>query len=90
MLDYYSRGFPKDWGLCECGFILRRHTPEVKRFNEIWWSEYCKHSSRDQLSMPVALNASGVDLNVIDMPYHHDDQGQLLRGDILEQIRHLK
>lgn len=31
--------------------ILRRHTPTVAQFNAVWWSEICRWSRRDQLSL---------------------------------------
>ena len=37
------------------GFIIRRHTPLMERFNEAWWSEICVRGQRDQLSLPVVL-----------------------------------
>ena len=37
------------------GFIIRRHTPLVERFNEAWFSEICVRGQRDQLSLPVGL-----------------------------------
>jgi hypothetical protein len=37
------------------GFIIRRHTPLIERFNEAWWAEICRWGQRDQLSLPVVL-----------------------------------
>lgn len=37
------------------GFIIRRHTPLVARFNEAWFCEVCVFGERDQLSLPVVL-----------------------------------
>jgi TOD1/MUCI70, glycosyltransferase-like domain len=41
--------------LFECGVILRRHNEVVQRFNEIWWSLYCRYPERDQVTFPLAL-----------------------------------
>jgi len=38
-----------------CFLIIRRHTEEVKRLNERWWAEVCRHSSRDQISFPYVF-----------------------------------
>jgi hypothetical protein len=33
--------------------LIRRHSPEMERFNEAWWAELCRWSYRDQVSFPV-------------------------------------
>ena len=63
--NYLRRGFPARTGLVECGVIVRRHTPQVERFNEIWWSEICRGSYQDQLSVMVAARKAGVEINRI-------------------------
>lgn len=62
---YEDKGFAKHKGLCECGIILRRHTPKVEQFNRIWWEEYCRHSRRDQISFPYAVDKAGLRINAI-------------------------
>ena len=53
--EYFRRGFhKKDLGMCF--MIVRRHTDEIARRNERWWSEICRYSVRDQLSFPVAFD----------------------------------
>jgi hypothetical protein len=55
-LEYYrSIGIPEDTKMYMGGFIIRRHTKEVERFNEAWFAEVCRWSQRDQLSLPVIL-----------------------------------
>ena len=57
------------------GFIIRRHTPLVERFNEAWWAEICVHGQRDQLSIPVVikrfpeLKVNRIDLDIKNNPY---------------------
>lgn len=75
---YAQSGWPKDAGLYECGILLRRHTKSVELFNDLWWSEICRWSPQDQLSMPIAVERSGVKLRVIsgsirnnNNPYFH-------------------
>lgn len=57
------------------GFIIRRHTPLVERFNESWWAEICKYGQRDQLSLPVVLRrfpelkVKRIDLDIKNNPY---------------------
>lgn len=59
------KGFPKHKGLYQGGTILRRHTPKIKRFNEMWWAEYCTGCKRDQVSMPYCLEKEGIPVNAI-------------------------
>ena len=55
-LKHYRKiGIPEDTKMYMGGFIIRRHTPLVERFNEAWWAEICRWSQRDQLSLPVIL-----------------------------------
>ena len=49
----HYKGFPRKTGIANCGFIIRRHNERTKRFNEAWWAEITRWSSRDQLSFPV-------------------------------------
>jgi len=48
---------PLHHGLSECGVILRRHTKQIEAFNNAWWSEFCRHSCRDQLSFNFVLRS---------------------------------
>lgn len=52
MRRYHAEGFPRDHGLPGITVLLRRHTPAVTRFNELWWDEIQSGSHRDQLSFP--------------------------------------
>ncbi len=62
---YEDAGYAKKKGCCECGIILRRHTPKVEEFNNAWWSEYCRHSKRDQISFMYAVDKVGIQINMI-------------------------
>jgi hypothetical protein len=57
---YRSTGYPLNNGLNECAVILRRHTAPIARFNDMWWSEYCRYTSRDQISLPYVARVLGV------------------------------
>ena len=57
---YRRMTFPHHTGLWQSGVLLRRNTPAVKRFNEMWWWEIITGSHRDQVSLPVVLTFSGV------------------------------
>ena len=53
MRRYVERGFPRHYGLPECGTILRKKNPNGYLMNE-WWMEILSFSRRDQLSfMPT-------------------------------------
>lgn len=39
--------------LCECGVMIRRHSERMKSFNNMWWSEICRWTERDQVSFPI-------------------------------------
>lgn len=53
--DYAKLGHKEHAGLCECGVIIRRHTPRIAELNEKWWAQYCRYSDRDQISFPLAF-----------------------------------
>ena len=52
---YRKTEWPEKEEMAMGGFIIRRHTPLVERFNEAWWAEICRYGQRDQLSFPVVL-----------------------------------
>jgi len=49
---YRQEGYPVNHGLAETKVVIRRHTDEVKRFNEAWFKQLDKNSIRDQISFP--------------------------------------
>lgn len=53
--DYKEEGMPEQFGLGECGMIIRRNNDIVREFNGRWWAEICKYSWRDQISFPYVL-----------------------------------
>jgi glycosyltransferase involved in cell wall biosynthesis len=55
MVAYAKKDYPRHAGLCECGVIVRRHTPRVAELNEKWWVQYTRYSERDQLSFPTVF-----------------------------------
>lgn len=50
-----KEGFPEHYGMLECNIIARRHTKKMEDLMEDWWTEFCSHSKRDQLSFPYVL-----------------------------------
>lgn len=64
--EYEDNGYGKHKGLAECGIIIRRHTKKVEEFNNAWWSEFCVHSKRDQISFMYAVDKVGIPVNFIE------------------------
>lgn len=85
---YRDEGFGEHRGLCEGGVIIRKHTPKVENFNNIWWSEHCSGSVRDQVSMFYAFDRAGLVPNIIDEHYKVDGQ-RVTRGGLFEYVNHL-
>ena len=54
---------------CGGALIVRRHGEAATRFNEIWWREYARGCSRDQIALPWALKESGIKLLTISDNY---------------------
>ena len=55
IIDEQMETNPKVRGLFECGVLVRRNNEVMRRFNEAWWAEICRYSSRDQLSFPCMI-----------------------------------
>jgi hypothetical protein len=62
---YEKEGMPSEGYLHAAGLILRRHTDEVVRLNELWMDELLKTSVRDQPALAFALWKTGVEPSVI-------------------------
>lgn len=84
---YEDIGFPKDIGMLQGGFIIRRNNERTRRFNEAWWADYCRYSRRDQLSLMPAIDESGVIVNAIDLQWM-ESNGKATFGDIVEMRHH--
>jgi hypothetical protein len=65
---YEKLGYPKQYGLTENGFILRRHTQKVREWGEAWFAEHAIGSKRDQLSGMYAAWRIGLPINRIMGP----------------------
>ena len=48
------------------GFFVRRNTPSVGEFAELWFAHVCRYAARDQLSMMVALHQKPVSLTRVE------------------------
>ena len=52
---YISKGYPKNQGLYELSTFVRKRSEPVLQFEQMWWEQICKYSSRDQVSFPFVL-----------------------------------
>ncbi len=86
--SYEDEGFPKEYGMGENMMILRRHTKKVEQFNMAWFTEYCRYSTRDQLSFMYCADKVGLPVNLIDEQFIEKD-GKWIRGGIIEIVPHL-
>ncbi len=75
MRRYREEGYPKHNGLAATTYVLRRHTKEVEEFNNLWWSEICRGSKRDQLSFNYCLWKMGMEASYF--PEHRQDVHKL-------------
>lgn len=71
---YIDGGYPQNNGLHAGSVILRRHTPQVIEFNNLWWSEVTTGSRRDQLSLDYCLWKTGLKPRHFD-GYHQPHYG---------------
>lgn len=65
MTRYRQLGLPEQYGLPEPCVIARRHTRRVEEFNNLWWSEWCRYSIHEHLSMAFAAHQTGLKINLV-------------------------
>lgn len=65
--DYIQeQGMPRQYGLCECGIIARKHNENIcKEIMELWWEEFQKNVKRDQISFPYVLYKKNISINEV-------------------------
>lgn len=86
---YEDMGYAKHKGSYECGVLIRRHTAKVIELNNYWWSEYCRHSTRDQISFAFAADAVGIRLNKMEANWRiAPTKLYALRGDFVKIVPH--
>jgi glycosyltransferase involved in cell wall biosynthesis/tetratricopeptide (TPR) repeat protein len=62
---YKSIDYPKNNGLFENAFIIRRNTKDIQSLSELWWNEYILGTERDQFTFMYALWITGIKPNAI-------------------------
>lgn len=85
---YENAGYAKHKGLCECGVLIRRHTPKLIEFNNYWFAEYSRGCVRDQISFMYAVDKTGIRVNVIDSPWYTDGSNVAYRDDFIKIVPH--
>lgn len=65
MKAYRQDGFPKNYGLTSAFLIVRRNTPRIAEFEELWWEQIEKFTIRDQLSLMYCMWKLGLDYDKI-------------------------
>lgn len=63
---YKKKGFPNNFGLAATNFVIRRQNDNVKKFNDLWYSELLKGSKRDQLSFDYVRWYLGTEVKTIE------------------------
>ena len=56
--SYQELNYPKNNGLFENAFIIRRNNENIRKLNEVWWSYYISDSERDQFTFMKAVYAT--------------------------------
>jgi len=62
---YFREGYPKNNGLVDSSILIRKHTEDVKRFNERWWREVKNFSRRDQISFNYITYKLNINYSII-------------------------
>jgi hypothetical protein len=62
---YLRAGLPRNVGLYATGVILRRMSPSMREFGELWWEETNRGSERDQVSFSYLVWKLGLKVAVI-------------------------
>ena len=60
--------YPPNNGLTANGILIRKHTQQIKEFNELWWKIFSMFPSRDQLNFCYCIWKGGIDYCYIDPP----------------------
>jgi hypothetical protein len=62
---YRGEGLLPPTGLWAGTAILRRHTPAMREFAQVWWREVEQFSCRDQISLPYVIWKTGARVSIL-------------------------
>lgn len=85
---YRAAGYPAMLGLYAASSFVWRSSAASTRLALVWWDQICRFSSRDQLSLPVALWLTGSRPALIDGSSHLDNPYVRKVADHLVPSRH--
>lgn len=61
-----TRQFPKQYGLFETSVLVSKMgVNAVEQMYNLWWSEICKWSKRDQISLPFVVRSTGIEVGAL-------------------------
>lgn len=87
--DYKEKGFPQHVGLYEIACFIRKNNPKTNSIFESWWTEICKYSSRDQISLPIIF--MGHKLSIIPGSIFQDNNNPSFPGnEFFKYNEHIK
>lgn len=81
--DYYNEGYPIGNDLLSTGIIIRKNNDKVRRFNEQWWSQIQKYSSRDQTSQLYAAWKEDITIKKIE-------EKEVYHNELVRYVHHIK
>ncbi len=79
MNKYRNEGYPENNGLTVNGFLIRRHTKQIEKFNEMWWNEVKNFSVRDQLSFCYVMHKLHIKYSLIPIPNPYNGHSEYLK-----------
>jgi hypothetical protein len=80
---YVEWGFDDDLGISENGLLIRRHNDaRVTQLMELWWEEYQKGCSRDQVSLMPCIYRTDF------MPYFQFIEMDIRNNNFVEVMKH--
>ncbi len=66
LMRYKEEGFPEHYGLFQNSILIRNHKNEnCIKLMSLWWEEYSKQFTRDQLSLPYVIWKMKLNLNEV-------------------------
>jgi len=77
---YHENGYENEDVIFENTVMLRKNTPKVEKLNNYWWSEICRYSKRDQISLGYVIDKLKIKPVVME--------GHIKRNEYLKRASH--
>ena len=78
-MSFYHGVLPTNFGMVATGFVMRKNTSDIQRFNEVWWEQYDNGSRRDQLSVMYASWITGVEIHQLQKNIYKNEYWKIFR-----------